>query len=269
MYATDFEYDGQYLSDYGFIICNLGGSSGVDVLNVGSRITFYKSARHSGKKWASNDIKYEECISCTFRICKDPSVNADKMEITSAECRDIMRWLNRREFHKFQFIGGDGDTCYYNASFNIAKITINGTLFALELTMETDSPFGYGQDETFIWECKDTSKPYILVDVSDEIGITYPSIVIEIYEDGNLLLHNEMEDCTVEIKNCKKGEIITIENDLFREIKSSLENHDINNDYNYERFRIGNIISNRMNKITCNLKAKIKFTYTPKIKNFD
>lgn len=40
MYALDFEYDGQYLSDYGFIICDFNSSSGADIVSAGSMITF-------------------------------------------------------------------------------------------------------------------------------------------------------------------------------------------------------------------------------------
>ena len=53
MYACDFEYDGQYLSDYGFIICNFNGSSDFDVVSAGSKITFNTVSRHRGKKYSS------------------------------------------------------------------------------------------------------------------------------------------------------------------------------------------------------------------------
>ena len=129
MYALDFEYDGQYLSDYGFIICSFSGSSGADTVSAGSTVTFNKVSRHSGKKYGLTSTQYDECIEATFCIGKDPSVyGKDSMQITNDEYRDLMRWLNRREFLKFQLLGGDdydGETCYYEASFNIGKIKID------------------------------------------------------------------------------------------------------------------------------------------------
>lgn len=49
MRAIDFEYDNQYLSDYGFIICDFNFSSGANEVDAGSTITFNKISRHSGK----------------------------------------------------------------------------------------------------------------------------------------------------------------------------------------------------------------------------
>ena len=42
MYATDFEYDGQYLSDYGFIICDFNYSKGSVTVDTGSKLSFEK-----------------------------------------------------------------------------------------------------------------------------------------------------------------------------------------------------------------------------------
>ena len=270
MYALDFEYDGQYLSDYGFIICSFGGSSGTDTASAGSTVTFNKVSRHSGKKYGLTSTQYDECIEATFCIGKDPSIyGKDNMQITNDEYRDLMRWLNRREFLKFQLLGGDdydGETCYYEASFNIGKIKIDEILCGMELTMITNKPFGYGQEQSITWNVSDTTKPYILSDISDEIGYTYPSMVIEINSNGNLSLHNEMENCTMVINNCKVGEIITIDGDT-QIIKSSYDSHHIYDDFNFEFFRIGNTISSRSNKLTCSLQCKIEFKYSPIIKD--
>lgn len=162
MYALDFEYDGQYLSDYGFIICNFDGSSGMETVSAGSSVTFNKVARHSGKKYGLTSTQYDECIEATFCIGKDPAVyGKDNMQITNDEYRDLMRWLNRREFLKFQLLGGDdydGETCYYEASFNIGKIKIAEVLYGMELTMETNKPFGYGQEQSITWNVSDPTK---------------------------------------------------------------------------------------------------------------
>lgn len=268
MFALDFEYDGQYLSDYGFIICKFGSSSDSEVASAGSKITFNTVKRHSGKISSLTSAKYDECVQATFQICKNPDEYED-LRITNDEYRDLMRWLNRREFLKFQVLNEDDkeqETCYYEASFNISKITVNKVLYGLELTMETNKPFGYGQEQYVSWTISDTTKTYVLSDMSDEIGSTYPSMKITINRDGDLFIYNDMEDCTLEIKNCSVGEVITIDGDALI-ISTSLESHDISNDFNYTFLRIGNTITNRNNRISVSLPCKLEFRYSPIIKD--
>lgn len=267
MYACDFEYDGQYLSDYGFIICNFNGSSDFDVVSAGSKITFNTVSRHRGKNYSLTGTEYGECITATIDICKDPEVYQD-LRITNDEYRDIMRWLNRNEFLNFQLLNEDKEqeTCYYEASFNVDKVLVDGVLYGLELSMETNKPFGYGQELTVSWTVSDPSKSHVISDMSDEIGYTYPSMVITCNRAGDLTLHNDMEDCTMVLKNLSVGEVITIDGSTHI-IKSSLDSHKIYDDFNFEFFRIGNTINNRNNRITASLPCKLEFSYTPIIKD--
>ena len=58
----------------------------------------------------------------------------------------------------------------------------------------------------------DSNNEYFLYDLSDEVGYIYPSILeIECLADGDLRINNSQEDKVVEIKNCKNGEIITLD----------------------------------------------------------
>lgn len=272
MRAIDFEYDNQYLSDYGFIICDFNFSSGANEVDAGSTITFNKISRHSGKRYGLSSTQYDECVTTSFDICKNPDIyDPEDMEISNDEYRDIMRWLNRREFLKFQVIddGNDNferDTCYYNASFNVNKIKINEKLCGMRLTMETDKPFGYGQEQSVSWTFSDSNVSKILSDISDEIGYTYPTVIITINRNGDLSLYNELENCTTVIKNCKVGEVITLNGDT-QIITTTYAGHDISNDFNYEFFRIGNTINNRNNRISVSLPCNVVIKYTPIIKD--
>ena len=152
MYAKDFEYDGHKLSDFGFIVCSFNGAGDVETVSAGSEITFNKVSHHQGKKQSLTSTKYERCIQSVFQICKNPCAGS-KSIITDEEYRNIMRWLNRREFLPFKPIFSDEqkEDVYYNASFNVNKIMANGKLYGLELNMETDKPFGYGSLITEDW----------------------------------------------------------------------------------------------------------------------
>lgn len=268
MYALDFEYDGQYLSDYGFIICNFDSSSGANSCDAGSKITFNLVPMHDGKENSMTGTKYDECITATFDICKNPEMY-DDLEIANDEYRDIVRWLNRRGFYKFQVLDEEDknrETCYYEASFNIEKIRIADVLYGIRLNMETNKPFGYGQEQNVSWTINDIERSYLLSDISDEIGYTYPDVKITCFKDGDLTIHNEFTGTNTVIKKCKSTEVITLSGTGLI-IHSSLRGYKINDDFNYEFLQIGNSISNRNNRISVTLPCRLEITYTPIIKD--
>lgn len=268
MYALDFEYDGKHLSDYGFIICSFdGGSSGVDVVSAGSKITFNKVSRNRGRVFGLSGTKYDECISATFEICKNPDIH-DDLHITDGEYRNLMRWLNRREFLKFRVVDEDDERVarYYDASFNVDKLMVNKELFGLQLTMETNRPFGYGETVTESWSVTSSSKSHTLIDVSDEIGYTYPLVVITCSSAGDLSIYNEMTDCTTVIKGCSAGEIITLDGTT-QIIQTSMDSHHLYNDFNFQFLSIGNTFGSMSNKITISLPCSVVLQYAPIIKD--
>lgn len=267
MYALDFEYDGHNLSDFGFIICDFNFSNGATTATAGSRLEFNKIPRNRGKKHGLAGSKYTECISVSFDICRDPSLY-DDLIITNDEYRDLMRWLNRGEFLKFQIVKEEdfeGDYCWYEASFNIDKITINEKLCGLTLNMETNAPFGYGDTRYSRYTSDLGGDTYDFYDNSDEIGYTYPDISIKCMKAGDIRISNSMTKCDMVIKNCKLNEIITIFGDT-QIIKSSDLNHNVANDFNYDFFSIGNSYSDTKNVITLHSPCIFDFWHTPIIK---
>ena len=270
MYAVDFEYDGQYLSDYGFIICDFNSTTGADVIDAGSKITFNKTARNSGKEYSLVSTQYDQCVSATFDICKNPDIfDYEDMAITNDEFRSIVRWLNRTEFLKFQIFYEDyrdRTSCYYDASFNVDKITIGKVLYGIRLTMESNKPFGYGAEQVLTYTFSNATQSYILTDISDEIGSMCPYVAITCDEDGDIELHNALEGCTTLIKNCSVGEVITLDGNS-QIISTTYNSHNICNDFNYEFFRIGNTINTRDNLITVSKPCRIEIRYSPIIKD--
>lgn len=268
MKALDFEYDGQLLSDYGFIICNFDYGSGATEVSSGATITFSKKSHNGGKRFSKVGASYDECISASFDICKNPDINLPEgMEITKEEFADIGRWLNRREFLKFRIIENnkvdlDSQACFFNASFNISKITINETLYGIRLSMETDSPFGYGQERVHKWSLTDSETTVSLYDQSGDIGFLYPEVIIKSGIDGDITLKNEMTGCTTVVKNCSVGETITLHGDTLV-ITTDKTTHKIYDDFNFNYFTIGNIFENTENKITILLSKTSSTPTTP------
>lgn len=269
MYALDFEYDGRRLSDYGFILCTFGGgTSGIDTVSAGSKITFSTVSRWRGKANSLIGTKYDERVSASFTICKNTD-EFDDLHISDDEYRSLCRWLNRHEFLEFAIIDDeapDRATRYYNASFNINKLMVNKELFGLELSMETDSPFAHGAEVSDSWTVSDTETVHNFTDTSDEIGYICPSMKITCIEGGTLTVSNDITGSSMVIKNCTAGEVITIDGDA-QIVQSSLNSHHVYDDFNFEFFRIGNTSSNRVNKITVSLKCSIEMSYRPIIKD--
>ena len=268
MYAIDFEYDGKYLSDYGFIVCDFNSLKGVASTNAGSKITFLKMTRNGGRKYGVASAKYAECLTATFDICKDPEkYDADERIITSEEFRDIMRWLNRREFCRFQVLYDEKnhEACFYNASFNIDKLKISDRFYGMRLTMETDKPFGYGEEQKTSFSFRNANLSGTFFDESDEIGTTTPSMRIKCISAGNLTIQNDVTGCAMTIKNCAANEVITINGDT-EMIETSLSTHDIANDFNYDYFTMANTMDSRMNHIAVSLPCDVMIRYYPIIK---
>lgn len=314
MNAKDFYFDNQYLSDYGFLICKITSSNSGVTVEEGQKLTFNKRQKSGSNTYTLASANYSTCYTTTFEICKNPDVN-DTLIISQDEFRDIMRWLNRREYLPFYFIPYDrnlnkiiidvelkikalkekeitpaieskiktlneklyslkakrdsleSETKYYNASFNVQKIYVGKNLIGISVTMETDSPVGYGQTQTYRYTVTDQKKEFLLSDVSDEIGCIYPDLKIVIDRPGDLTISNTTFNTTTIIKNCKVDETITIKGDT-QIIQTDSDEHKqtLTKDFNFEFLKIGNTIKSRQNRITFSLPCKVELTYTPSIK---
>lgn len=266
MYALDFEYDKHHLSDFGFIVCDFNQATGADTIEVGSDITFNTVLIQRGKKRYSTGAQYDECLQTTINICKNPDETND-MVISRDEYRDLVRWLSREEYLPFRILYADDfecETCYFDASLNINRIEINKILYGLELTIQTNRPFGYGIERRETLKFTSDSLQKKIVDHNDVIGRIYPDMTITCNEAGNISIRNETLDCTMTINHCVSGEVITIHGDE-QIIESSVEDHALYNDFNFQFFQIGNTYENRKNTISANIPCVVEIRYEPTI----
>lgn len=262
MKSYDFQYDGMCLSDMGYMICKFG-SKGLDTMSNGSQITFNTVSTLQGAKRELTGYEYGDCLETTFQICKKPC-DTDNMEIPFKEIRDLMSWLNRKGFHKLKFLDSDYLDLYFEASFtNISRIEIDGRVYGLEVTVRTNRPFAIQEPRSVMIKNLVSNGEKYFFDISDEEGYIYPKTEIEIQESGDLSIYNALEDRTTYIKNCTAGEIITMDYPI---IESSLSSHKIQNDFNWNFFRIANTFKNKRNDLKISLPCTIKLTYSPIVK---
>lgn len=262
MKAYDFSYGNRNLSDFGFILCNFGGAKGLETVSDGCQITFNTVPVLGGSKHNLTSTEYEECLESTFQICKHSCKDGIK-EITETEHREITKWLNRKKYLKLKILDDSHIDLYYNAVFNVNKIEIDGKLFGFELEVKTDAPFAFKDVRIVNINNIDVDGKHSINDTSHEEGYIYPHTEITVSEDGNLNIYNAIEDRNTYIKNCKKGEIITMD---YPVISSSDSSHNIQNDFNWNFFRVANTYDNSRNDLTISLPCSIKIEYSPIVK---
>lgn len=324
MKAFDFEYDGRCLRDYGMMICSLD-YKGIDTVSNGAEISFNTVSTLGGSKHELVSTEYEDCLETTIQICKY-SCSTDIEEITPVEFRELTKWLNRKKFLKFKPLSKEYIDLYFEASFNISRIEINGKIIGLELEVFTNRPFALHEpkiinietNKRYTWEkfyvINDTEKGettgefvtsfdinlypndgvkiykieeceseeygnikgnyyYVLKeeveniasfnDSSYEEGYIYPYTEITILEDGDLNIHNVLENRNTYIANCSAGEVITMDYPI---IKTDNDSHKIQNDFNWNFFRVANTFENSRNDLITSIPCSIKIKYSPIVK---
>lgn len=261
MKAFDFEYDGIKLSEKGFVICYFG-SKGLDTVSNGSVITFNTVSTLNGSKYKLTSTQYDDCLGATIQICKS-SCSGDVKEISSSDFRELTKWLNRKKFLKFKILDEDHIDLYYEASFNISRIELDGKLYGLELEVITNRPFALKEPKIINIKNLVKDGKYSINDTSYEEGYIYPYTEIAIKENGDLNIYNAIEDRNTYIANCIAGEIITMDYPI---IKSTELSHNIQNDFNWNFFRIANTYDNSRNDLTVSLPCSIKIKYSPIVK---
>ena len=261
MKAVDFQFDGRFLHEFGMIICNFD-SKGKNVVSNGSVITFNTVPNLGGSKHDLTSVEYEDCLETTIQICKN-YCSSDVKAITSTEFRELTKWLSRKKFLKLKFLDEDYIDLYFEASFNISRIEFEGTLYGLELEIITNRPFALKEPKTITVKNLVQNGKHTISDVSHEEGYIYPYTEIIINEDGNLNIYNAIEDRNTFIANCVAGEIITMD---YPVIKSSILSHNIQNDFNWDFFRVANYYNNGRNNLTVSIPCTINIKYSPIVK---
>ncbi len=265
MKAYDFEFDNRKLSDFNMMICSFE-DKGLETVSNGAIIAFNSVPTLGGSKHELMSVQYEDCLETTIQICKN-YCGSDIKEITSTEFRELSRWLSRKKFLKFKPLSEEYIDLYYEAKIDISRIELDGKLYGLELEIKTNRPFALKNPKTIIIENTVQNGKHSINDTSHEEGYIYPytEIVIGDIGDGKevLNIYNALEDRNTYIDNCVTGEIITMD---YPVIQSSVSSHNIQNDFNWNFFRVANTYENSRNDLTISIPCTIKVRYSPIVK---
>lgn len=257
MLEYDFEYDGVCLSDMGYVVCSFDGSS--ETMLEGSNITFNQTSIAMGKQHLLASIKYEECLTTEFDICKKRcGGDLNDFSLSAQEEMQMRRWLNRKKFFKFRPLSERYNGIYFNGSFNIQTKELGGKIIGMHLVFTSESPFGY-TDASYKFDIEGNGQ-YTLYGMSDEAGDDLLNIEVMCKAAGDLEITNLFNDRKTVIKNCSEGEVISINNMI---IRSSLESHDevIANDFNFIFPMVCNDYGDRKNVFKFSLPCSVVFKY--------
>lgn len=261
MKARDFEFDGKRLSDFGMILCHFGENR-TSAVSDGSRISFNTVPVLGGSKYESTSSEYKECLETILQICKTPC-NNNTMELSDSEYRQLKKWLSRKRFLKFKILCEGYMDIYFEAAFNINRVEIDGRLVGLELEVVTNRPFALKEPKAINIKNTVANGKHSINDTSHEEGYIYPHTEITVNESGDLKITNAIENRNTIIKNCQKGEVITMD---YPVISSSISSHNIPNDFNWNFFRVANTFDNSRNDLTISIPCFIKIEYSPIVK---
>ena len=185
----DFEFNGEKLSDYGFVI---GGVDSNGRTWSGGDVTFNSVKPPNLDRFNYYSYSYETPLSCTFSVvnidCSHQDVN--DMLVTQAKQSALMRWLMREDgYHWFNFIKDGFNDIYYKVYF-ISEPMYNGDdVIGFNLTITTDSPYAYS-DEKVVNATIDTDNDLVIYNDSDQIGYIMPYCEITPRGTGYLELNN-------------------------------------------------------------------------------
>ena len=272
MYATDFEYDGMRLSDYGMMICSFDNGGGLETVSSGADLSFetVKSARSDNFRLTNS--KYEEGYSMTFQICKNNCLDDDK-KISPMEVSAIQRWLCRKDnFHRFKVLQEGYEGIHWNATFSSKQIEVAGQIVGLELTLTTDSSYAYGEEQSITFRTTNVGGNYsavaTLYDLNDEIGYMYPTVTITNFTTGKLIISNitNMLPETI-VTTIKFDDLDTITiNGKNKTIKST-NGYDLSGKFNFVFPKLMNTFDERKNLyVIQGIDCEVTFSYCPKIK---
>lgn len=263
MKAYDFSYgeNNKKLSDFGFTICRFG-SGGLDTVSDGSEVTFNTVSTLNGQKHELTSTQYENCLETTLQICKR-SCTGSVQEVTATEHRELTKWLSRKRYLKLKLLDEDNIDLYHEAIINVSRVELDGKLVGFELGIFTNRPFALSEPRIINIKNLVRDGKHSINDTSYEEGYIYPHTEITIIEDGNLSIHNAIENRYTYIADCVAGEVITMD---YPVIHSSNSSHNIQNDFNWNFLRVANTYENSRNDLTISLPCSIRIEYSPIVK---
>lgn len=193
-----FVYNGKNSAEFNVIVCEIGGSSSVNTVDLGVKRTIVEDAVSGRRTPLFYGVQRKNKLSMNFTIAKCDSDDAFTIE----ETRRLARWLmGSKTYQWFQLCDFDMSSLdykdiYYRLLFtDMRPVTVGGDTVGFTLYAECDSPFAWSEEKVYI--CKsleDSETTYLLINDSDDCDYIYPNMEITCYAPTDISIVNESED---------------------------------------------------------------------------
>lgn len=233
--ADRFMFDGKSsYNDFNLLVCNFSTNSD-DTTSAGSK--FKKRTHYSPtlKKWIYYGYEYEEPLTFTFDVIKDPCRTSGDGEFSANDIQEITNWLMRTDGNKEFFLPNTvfwSHIRFFGTCTNIDMKKVGDEIIGLIITLETNAPFGYSElKEAEFSTHSEAQSTKTIYSFSKEEGKNFVNIKIRCDGNGDVIIKNNYGEMI--IRNCVDGEIITIDGQT-KVITTTVSTHKIYNDFNFQ-----------------------------------
>lgn len=210
MYATDFLFDTNRLSDFNCIICSFDGEPEPA---SGGEIEFNVVKSPNKDRFLFYGAQFNTVLTWNFSICKNVCSNND-MHFDQYEESMLAKWLLKTDGYKpFQFDQEGWEDIYYNVYINMKPRQVGGRTIGYDLTVTSDCGYGYSNEITKIATIN-SSTP-LKFNVNNDINtVIYPHIQIK--GSGDFYISNENDSMykPSEFSNVTTTIVMDCENDI-------------------------------------------------------
>lgn len=264
MFATDFQFNNELASSYGLLICNINGNGNdINTVNNAAKITPVLVRSAGSDVWQYVKGNYDEALSTTIQVIKNPCNNSESQYFSAYEQREINRWLNKRDkFYPFKIIKDGFENINFNAQINVNKVEFGDKVIGFELEITTDKPYAYLDEHTEYIDATQT-RNFILTNESDEDCEIDTIFKINCLAIGTLRIANSMTQKTMIISDCQYDETILIDTKKRKIVSNKRTSSEILDKFNFVWIKLKRINSNGSNELTINMDANIEVKYSP------
>ena len=197
MFATDFLFDGQRLSDMGYTIASIDGST---ESVSGGNIEFNSVKPANSDKYKFYGANYNEVLTWTFTIMKNPCLyNDEELYITQADESQLAKWLIKTDGYRYiQFLQDDYEDVVYQVYNNMTPVQICGRTVGFTITSTSNCGYGFTPEITKVFSINNGTNFKLNV-YNDIRGVCYPTFKIT-PSDLEFTIKNETESTTKGLK---------------------------------------------------------------------
>lgn len=202
MYATDFTFDNEKLSDYGLMICTFDGDSVVSGGEIEPVV--HKTPATDEYTYYASEIN--NVLTWTFSICKTgcDAESYDDYFFDQYEESEIAQWLLKTDGYRWLHFDQDDKypDVYYKVYINMTPHQVGGMTVGFDLTITSNC--GYGFSHEYTATLSQNEQPLVINVDNDLTRYSYPEVTLQTNSDECYIYNaNDLEQNLDNGKECR------------------------------------------------------------------